>query len=701
MNRRVRETLLQLFDQVSENPEALPPVPVESWPKGSQEWRLLASLGSMLGILEQSKQDALERAERSTQALQETNDGLWDWDLFTDQVYYSPRWKRMLGYEEDEIPSRLEEWQKRIHPDDLQRALTTLQAHLDGVSTVFMCEHRLQHKDGTYRYVLARGTVLRNALGRSYRMIGSHVDITEYKRVEEQLREREAQYRSIFEATSDGMVIRTLDGVAVEANPAVCRMHGYSYEEFLGLPRTAIVHPDSYPLAAEFWHAIQARGQFSCTAIDLRKDGTPFPVEVHGTTFTYKGQPHTLSVIRDITEQVQAYQLLEQRVEERTRELSTLLEVSHTVASTLELQPLLRLILDQLKAVINYSGASICIIKDGEASIVDCQGQRPKEFMLHHRFSLQQDDQIMQILRRREPIIIDDMRAETPLTETWQCIVGTLPETNLDYQNASLMAVPLMPKEQVIGILTLTSREPRYFTPHHAALALAFANQAAIALENAQLYEKAHAWAAMEERQRLARELHDSVSQALYGIALGAHTALTLLDRDPQQVAEPLNYVLSLAEAALVEMRALIFELRPESLEREGLVGALTQQAAAVQARHHLVVSTAFCEEPAQPLKIKQELYRVAQEALQNTVRHARANTVELRLSEIEEALVLAVCDDGVGFDPDGSFPGHLGLQSMRERVAGLGGTLQIQSALGAGTCICARIPSHTGDSDS
>jgi signal transduction histidine kinase len=204
----------------------------------------------------------------------------------------------------------------------------------------------------------------------------------------------------------------------------------------------------------------------------------------------------------------------------------------------------------------------------------------------------------------------------------------------------------------------------------------------------------------MEERQRLARELHDSVSQALYGIALGAHTARTLLDRDPQQVSEPLNYVLSLAEAALVEMRALIFELRPESLEREGLVGALSQLAAAVQARHRLIVSTDFGDEPAQPLKIKQELYRVAQEALQNTVRHARANTAELRLSQTEAELVLEVYDDGVGFDAGGSFPGHLGLQSMRERVTGLGGMLQIQSEAGAGTRIRARIPNHGLDAE-
>ncbi len=822
MNRDLQLTLLQLFDQVSTDPETLPPVPDESWPEGSQEWRLLASFRRMLGILQQGKQDALDTQKHCAQALQEANVGLWDWDLRTDQVYYSTGWKRMLGYEEDEISPHIEEWLKRIHPADSQRALATLHTYLDGPPAVYMCEHRLQHEDGSYRWILARGTSLRDASGKPYRMIGSHADITQYKQAEEQLRERETQYRSIFEATSDGMVIRTLDGVSVEANTAACRMHGYGYAEFLGLPRTAIVHPDSYPLAAAFWNEIQVRGHFCSRAIDLRKDGTPFPVEVHGTTFTYKGQPHTLSVIRDIsdreraeeqlrereaqyrgifeatsdgvviidsqnkiveanpaacemwgttyeeyvglpvtaflhpdshhyveeawqralaggqfqargiglrkdgtprdveirstaftfkgqphglavirdiTEQVQAYQLLEQRVEERTHELSTLLEVSHTVASTLELRPLLGLILDQLKAVINYSGAFISIITDGEAAIVDYRGGRPRELLLGHRFSLNQADQIMEILQRREPIIIGDMQENTPLAQTWQRIVGAMPTPNYKYQPASLMAVPLMPKEQVIGILALSAEAPSYFTPHHAALALAFANQVAIALENAQLYEQAHEWAALEERQRLARELHDSVSQALYGIALGTHTARALLDRDPHEVAEPLNYVLSLAEAAQVEMRALIFELRPESLEREGLVGALAQQAAAVQARYHLAVTTTFCEEPAISLKTKQELYRIAQEALQNTVKHAHANSVELRLSETEAALLLDVCDDGLGFDPSSSFPGHLGLQSMRERVTGLGGTLQIQSELGAGTCIRARVPSHAGDS--
>jgi signal transduction histidine kinase len=194
------------------------------------------------------------------------------------------------------------------------------------------------------------------------------------------------------------------------------------------------------------------------------------------------------------------------------------------------------------------------------------------------------------------------------------------------------------------------------------------------------------------ERRRLARELHDVVVQALYGIVLGARAARGLLDRAPGQAAEPLEYVLSLAEAGLAETRALIFDLRPESLETEGLVAALTKQAAPLSARHGLEVHTDLCDEPALPLDIKEALYRIAQEAMHNTVKHAQAGRIALRLADQAGTIVLEVCDDGKGFNPAGSFPGHLGLRSMSERATQLGGTLQIESAPGRGTCVRAEI---------
>ena len=214
-----------------------------------------------------------------------------------------------------------------------------------------------------------------------------------------------------------------------------------------------------------------------------------------------------------------------------------------------------------------------------------------------------------------------------------------------------------------------------------------------IAVENARLLVEVRGKAALEERQRLARELHDSVSQALYGIALGAKTARTLLDRDSTKVASPLDYILSLADAGLAEMRALIFELRPESLEREGLVAALEKQAAALRARHEIKVETDLCNEPDAPLEIKEALYRIAQEALHNIVKHARASSVQIRMRCSPENVTLDVSDDGIGFEPEGDFPGHLGLHSMRERTERLGGTLAVESAPGKGTQIRAWIP--------
>ena len=424
----------------------------------------------------------------------------------------------------------------------------------------------------------------------------------------------------------------------------------------------------------------------------LRKDGTTFYVEGRGMTFTYNDKPHTLSVIRDITERVQAQQILEQRVEERTRELSTLLEVSHNVASTLELKPLLNLILNQIKGVVEYTAAAILILDGDELVIVEYLGPAPRDVTLQVHYPVRSTGVDDIVLRRGEPVIIDDVRASAPLAQDYREAVGDMLKVFSSYLRA-LMVIPLKLKDRVIGMLSLSSSDVGYYTPHHTTLALAIANQAAIAIENARLYEQAQELAAVEERQRLARELHDSVSQALYGISLGVHTARMQLDRDPRDLAESLDYVLELTEAALIEMRALIFELRPESLETEGLVTALTKQAAALQARQNIAVNTDLCAEPDLPLKVKQDLYRIAQEALHNTVKHAHASKIELRLHQTREEVTLEVCDNGRGFDAIASFPGHLGLHSMQERVTYLGGELRIESTPGQGTCIRVRVP--------
>jgi signal transduction histidine kinase len=241
--------------------------------------------------------------------------------------------------------------------------------------------------------------------------------------------------------------------------------------------------------------------------------------------------------------------------------------------------------------------------------------------------------------------------------------------------------------------VSINQDQPQAYTYRHITLAMAIANQAAIAIENARLYEQGQMLAVLEERQRLARELHDSVSQALYGIGMGASTARELLERDPAQASAPLDYVISLTEAGLAEMRALIFELRPDSLEKEGLAAALRKQAEALRARHNLDVQTEFCDEPALPFDTKEALYRIAQEGLNNVIKHARATQVAIRLDDCDDKLTLEIQDNGLGFDPQREYPGHLGLKTMQERAARLEGTLEIESAPGQGTLLRATIP--------
>ena len=523
-------------------------------------------------------------------------------------------------------------------------------------------------------------------------------DITERQRAEAALMEREAQYRSVFESTSDGLLIFDLQGVLVDLNPAAAQMHGYSEAEFRQLEPQQFIHASSLSLFAQFVETVQAGSDFRGRARDLRRDGAPFHIEVMGTGFTYRGEPHALAVIRDITEEVEAYQLLEQRVDERTRELSMLLDVSANIASTLDLPRLLDLILEQLQQVVDYDGASILIREGDELHKVAHRGPIPSEVLSMIHLGRDQAGELWEAMEGPEPLIIGDIKEDTWLAHAFRQAFRQYLDREMAYIR-TWVGVPLIVRERPIGWLSLHHSEPEAYAQHQVTLAQTIANQAAAAIANARLYGRARRLAALEERQRLARDLHDSVSQVLYGVGLGARTARALLDRAElakdleASLAEPLDYVLSLAEAGLAEMRALIFELRPDSLEREGLVAALTRQAAALRARHKLAVHTEFCEEPSLSFEAKEALYRIAQESLNNTVRHAQAERVDVRLGVREGEILLELTDDGVGFDPRAEYPGHMGLNSMRERAVKVGGILDIVSSEGQGATVRVRIP--------
>jgi signal transduction histidine kinase len=260
----------------------------------------------------------------------------------------------------------------------------------------------------------------------------------------------------------------------------------------------------------------------------------------------------------------------------------------------------------------------------------------------------------------------------------------------------SFLGVPIATREGVIGAFYLTEKSgAAEFTDEDRRLIEILAAHAAIAITNARLYEQSRELSILSERNRLALELHDAVSQKLFSLVLNAEAAETLAARDPAAAGEQAARLKSLAQEALDELRALIFELRPADLERDGLCGALRKHVEVVRARASGEIALELEDGLAVDAERDPEVFRIAQEALHNALRHARAGRITVRLHREDGELMLEVEDDGVGFDPAAPElrSRHLGLTSMEERAVRLGGRLEIDTRPGVGARVRLVVP--------
>ena len=387
----------------------------------------------------------------------------------------------------------------------------------------------------------------------------------------------------------------------------------------------------------------------------------------------------------DVTERVMAQRNLEQRVEERTRELSMLLNVSHAVSSTLELGPLLGLILDQAKAVVDYSGTAIMTLEDGDLVVRAYRGPIPEDRALRLRFPLEKALVNREVLRRRQVVIIPDVRGDTRHARQFQQTAGGELESTFGYVR-SWLGAPLIAKGELLGMLTLDHSEPDYFTPRHAELIAAFANQVAVAIENARLFAHAEETAVAAERNRLARDLHDAVTQTLFSSSLIAEVLPRIWERNPEEGRRRLAELRELTRGALAEMRTLLLELRPSALIEANTSDLLRQLAESITGRARVPVHLEAEGECELDAEVKVALYRIAQEALNNVAKHAGATEATVRFQCQPGQVALAIRDDGLGFDPHGVAPDSLGLGIMRERAEAIGAELIIESQPGEGT---------------
>jgi signal transduction histidine kinase len=257
---------------------------------------------------------------------------------------------------------------------------------------------------------------------------------------------------------------------------------------------------------------------------------------------------------------------------------------------------------------------------------------------------------------------------------------------------SSFLGVPILSGGGVVaGAFYLTDKEgAAEFSDADQELIETFAAHAALALENARLHERSRELSIVEERNRLARELHDAVTQKLFGLVLAAESGAALLEHDAQRAGVQLQLVRELAHEAMEELRSVIVHLRPAALESQGLAVALAKHVDVLRRTHARAIDLDISGDAPVPATVETDAFRIAQEALHNALRHAAATRVDVVLRCDPGRLELTVRDDGVGFDPDAAAARSrsLGLTTMAERAHAAGGVLEIVSSPGAGTTV-------------
>ncbi len=379
---------------------------------------------------------------------------------------------------------------------------------------------------------------------------------------------------------------------------------------------------------------------------------------------------------------------LELQVAERTNELTNLLAVSQSLTRTHELAPLLAEILDALAQVIPYSGACV-LIREGEDLVVGALRADLPTTPQGVRFPLNVIRPLDKAIQTGEPFVLRDLQTDKLLADTLGELLSSPAVTR------AWLGAPLRIKDEVIGLLLTAHTEPDHYTEKDIPLLSQFANQAALAIENARLNEQAQQAAVTEERNRLARELHDSVTQSLYSITLYADAADRAIHTGKEELgSRQLKELKQLAAEATLEMRMLIYQMRPQVLQAKGLAAALKARLNAVEARAGIRVEFSAQNERRLPYLVEAELYGIAQEALANIIKHARASRIGVRLDYEDTRLVMELSDDGSGFDlARAQEKGTMGLQTMRERAEKIHGTLAIMTQLQRGTTIRVEVP--------
>ena len=510
----------------------------------------------------------------------------------------------------------------------------------------------------------------------------------ERHRAEMKLRRSEAEYRSLIDDVFDTSMVAVLildsDFRVVWCNEATEIYFAIERERLLGRDKRKLIDddlkclfadPDDY--AARLLKAYEEGAftdRFECR---VTPEGERTERWLEHWSQPIRDGMYTggrIEQYTDITERKKLeFAEREQReFAEAMREISTLL------TSSLDLNDVLSSILANLGEVVPHDLASITIMEDDHFQIAQTH-TRGKQDTQHgviteKRLKLDYEHYNHTMYETQRPIRIPDMQRDKRLQSA-----------AVDANIHAYVGAPIQLQDEVIGFINLLSEKTDFFSPEHTERLVAFTKLAAIAIQNARLFDQSKKLATYEERQRLARELHDSVSQTLFTCRTMSETALRRWKKDPARAHELMKDVNQLTTMALAEMRILLLELRPTALTKVGLKQLFEQYFQPIQDRREFTLLLTIEDIPNLPPEVQIVLYRIAQEALNNIDKHANASKVEVKAINQPGQVILEIRDDGKGFEIDDIAATSFGLGIMRERANEIGASIEITSKVDQG----------------
>lgn len=440
------------------------------------------------------------------------------------------------------------------------------------------------------------------------------------------------------------IILNKEDGSILDANIAVLDMFGYSYTRLIGSNLDLLIHPISKSIFSEYIKPIDQTTAFRGLCLNNHSDGSSFISEIYGTEILYKGSTGLLIILRENRDEAQAKRLILDWVNKEMGEKSDLIDILQTLTSCLELDP--DNTLELVKKIVPFSlGIFFELENDSFYSLaIDGVGQAP--FLI----KLDDPEEFQSLFKDREPFFISDISNEDSQTGFFRKLFIKNAPTFLE-TNRSWLMVPIVADGVLSGCFCLAHFESNHFNFHHASLVSKIAELAATKLKNSKIFEKEQMVGALQERQNLAHNLHDTVNQSLFSAGLIAEVLPHLWNTDPDEGKKSLTDISRLIRGAQAEIRIMLVDLRPATLMDVELSDLLHLLAKAFMGRTNIPIEVSIYGKCALPSKVQTVCYHVCQEALNNVAKHSGARKVEILLFFDDCGFNLSINDDGRGFD--------------------------------------------------